>query len=310
MTSHAQMMHFRLVPICAIAMLSMAGRAFSQQSSGYHPLPVEGGARSAALGGVTAAEAFDPSSMYGNPAALLFIERRFLTVNHVQEVLDPSMSEGAAFAFPASREDMFGVGLMLTHTGNLNQSGGAALQFMQYGMDIAYARAVTPTLSLGGRIGASTAESGTERATGRSWSAGCFYSPTPGATYGLAYTGIGSRIDIRRDQPGTALVTEPVPASLGLGLSLQYPSFVGRRLLVLEVADEKSIGESGSRYKVGLEIYPVGTIALRAGYIALPGASAAHYGAGFITKRIEIDYAISPGNDISQFHEISLLIGL
>ena len=161
MTSHAQMMHFRLVPICAIAMLSMAGRAFSQQSSGYHPLPVEGGARSAALGGVTAAEAFDPSSMYGNPAALLFIERRFLTVNHVQEVLDPSMSEGAAFAFPASREDMFGVGLMLTHTGNLNQSGGAALQFMQYGMDIAYARAVTPTLSLGGRVGASTAESGT-----------------------------------------------------------------------------------------------------------------------------------------------------
>ncbi|TLY29679.1 MAG: hypothetical protein E6K56_07945 [Ignavibacteria bacterium] len=132
MTSHAQMMHFRLVPICAIAMLSMAGRAFSQQSSGYHPLPVEGGARSAALGGVTAAEAFDPSSMYGNPAALLFIERRFLTVNHVQEVLDPSMSEGAAFAFPASREDMFGVGLMLTHTGNLNQSGGAALQFQPW----------------------------------------------------------------------------------------------------------------------------------------------------------------------------------
>ncbi|HYQ86221.1 MAG TPA: hypothetical protein VES59_03155 [Bacteroidota bacterium] len=290
--------------------IMMTGHAFSQQLPDYHPLTVDGGARSAALGGVSAAEAFDPNSMYGNPAALLFIERRFLAVNHVQEVPDPSMSEGAAFAFPASREDMIGVGLTLTHTGNLNQTVGPALQFMQYGMDIAYARAVTPTLGLGGRIGASTAESGMERATARSWSAGCFYSPTPGSTYGLVYTGISTRIDVRRDQPGTALVTESVPASLGLGLSLQYPSFVGRRLLVLAVADEKSIGESGSRYKVGFEVYPVRTIALRAGYIALPGAAAAHYGAGFITDRIEIDYAISPNNAVSQFHEISLLIGL
>jgi len=220
------------------------------------------------------------------------------------------MSEGAAFAFPASREDMFGVGIMLTHTGNLNHSGGAPLQFMQYGMDIAYARAVTPTLSLGGRIGASTAESGTERSTARSWSAGCFYSPSPGSTYGLVYTGIGTTIAVRRDGSGTALVTETVPASLGLGLSIQYPSFVGRRMLVLSVADEKSIGESGSRYKIGLEVYPLRTIALRAGYVALPGAAAAHYGAGFIADRIEIDYAISPNNAVSQFHEISLLVGL
>ncbi len=310
MKSAPNTMHLRLAEICATVIMSMTGKAFSQQLPDYHPLPVEGGARSAALGGVSAAEAFDPNSMYGNPAALLFIERSFLAVNHVQEVVDPAMSEGAAFAFPASREDMFGVGLTLTHTGNLNQTGGAAVQFMRYGVDVAYARAVTPTLSLGGRIGASTAQSGAQRATARSWSAGCFYSPTPGSTYGLVYTGIGTRIDVRRDQPGTALVTETLPASLGLGLSLQYPSFVGRRLLVLAVADEKSIGESGSRYKVGLEVYPVRTIALRAGYIALPGASAAHCGAGIITDRIEIDYAISPSDAVSQFHEITLLIGL
>src|SRR2546426_11540695 len=122
MISAPNTMHLRLAAICATVIMSMTGKAFSQQLPDYHPLLVEGGARSAALGGTSAAQAFDPNSMYGNPAALLFIEKRFLSVNHLQEVLEPSMSEGAAFAFPASREDMFGVGIILTHTGNLNKS--------------------------------------------------------------------------------------------------------------------------------------------------------------------------------------------
>jgi hypothetical protein len=69
---------------------------------------------------------------------------------------------------------------------------------------------------------------------------------------------------------------------------------------------QKVFGQSGITYRAGIEAFIVSTLALRTGIIAGPNGTAGTLGMGLNFTRFQLDYALSPSQIISKFHQVSI----
>jgi hypothetical protein len=281
----------------------------SQTQIDYTPPTLGIGARAAALADAYISEAYDVSSMYWNPAALVFLEKSFIVMNHFQEREHNAMIESIAIPLLRS-SNALAIGASVAHLGYWKDSPqGAEFRFIQYGLDIAYARTIVPQLSLGACIGMRYGNPKTSHLNVASSSFGLVYSPSPGISYGVAYNGVGERIRYSFDSTATNLHRENQLRSLQVGASMRFPhSQLKPSVFTLTAASEKNLEKHELGYKGGLEICPIRFLALRIGYQVDPSRAAAKYGAGLRLEWLQLDYAIAPSREYDRFQQLSVSI--
>jgi hypothetical protein len=297
---------FQSIGVLVFLGILSTGLLHSQTGVSYAPSTVGAGARAAVL-----SDAYDVTSTYWNPAALSFLQKSFVVVNHFQERDQNAMSENIAIPLLRSTNGL-AIGASVAHLGyRMESPQGANFRFIQYGLDIAYARALSRSLSLGVRIGTSYGRTETVQLQVASSSFGLMYSPFPWISYGIAYNGIGWNIRYSYDTTSTSLHRENPQRSLQISITMRYPqSLFKPSVLTLTATNERDFRENALRYKAGIEACPVKFLALRIGYQFGPSAAAASYGAGLRFERVQVDYAISPSREVDRFQQLSLSLSL
>ncbi|HUN65105.1 MAG TPA: hypothetical protein VMW43_03325 [Bacteroidota bacterium] len=279
--------------------------------------PVRAGARAAAMAESFVADAYDVASMYWNPAALAYLQDFDLQINHSQEQFIKSEDENISIPVHLRRSETIAFGASVNHVGYF-ASQSTVYRALQFGYDVAYAREVLPTFSVGVMLQAQYAHTSASEHWGMSSLFGFYYYPEPEVSYGVSFGGLGTGIEYfdRIDSAGstvshtTILRDAYTPRYLQVGATLRYPADTHDPEFVLAFANEKIFNVSGLQYKGGAEYYPWGFIALRGGYIVTPSISYGVFGWGFRTQRIHLDFAISPNPQTDQAIQISLLVAL
>ncbi|MBI1806201.1 MAG: hypothetical protein HYR76_04010 [Ignavibacteria bacterium] len=277
----------------------------SQTISLYSSRPVNVGARAAGFAEAYVTDAYDANSMYWNPAALVYLQRSSIVMNHSQERIINTMNENIAVPFQIRRGEAVAIGLTVNHVGYIESSPNFDFHVIQYGYDIVYSREVVPTVSVGAGLGVRYAKSTTASLWGVSSSMGVFYSPSQEISYGAVLSGIGSGILYASDRTTTSLSSENLPRSLQAGATLRFPPTFSQTFFTISVANEKVFGQDGIRYKGGMELFLFKVLALRGGYIVEPGLGSARFGFGIRTERFQLDYAISPSKQTDRAYHVS-----
>jgi len=281
----------------------------SQTGIAYTPSTIGIGARAAALSDAYTADLCDVTSMYWNPASLSFLQKAFVVMNHFQEREQNVMSDNIAIPLLRSTNGL-AIGASVAHLGYIKDSPeGTQFRFIEYGLDIAYARAVSRSLSLGVRVETEYGQTESAHLGVASSSFGLVYSPFPWISYGIAYSGVGWKIRYSFDTTSTNPHRENPQRSLQIGVTLRYPrSLLRPSVLTLTAANERDFRENALRYRGGIEVCPVRFLALRIGYQYGPSRASASYGAGLRFEWFQLDYAISPSRAGNRFQQASLSI--
>lgn len=218
-----------------------------------------------------------------------------------------SMNENVSFPLRIGQSDAVAIGLTVNHVGYAGNTQGLDFKVLQFGYDIAYAREIIPTLSLGVGLSVRYAHTTASELWGISSSYGVYYFPSQEVSYGVSVNGVGSGILFVSDRVTTSLSSENLPRSLTAGVTIRYPEEADQTYFTLSVANEKIFGVDGIRYKGGFEYDPWKFLALRLGYFYHANvASFARYGFGLRTSRFGIDYAISPSQSSDRAYQFTL----
>jgi len=296
--------------------------AQTQTDVQYSSFPVGLGARAAGFADGYVADAYDINSMYWNPGALVYIEHPWFVLNHRQERYGDneakndngedkyvhSMIENIALPLHINKDEIIGLGMSVTHVGYIGRREKMDFRVIQYGYDIAYAREIIPTLSLGALINVQYAKSQISSLWAFASSFGVFYSPSPEFTYGASLHGIGNGILYTSNHTTTTLTSERLHQSIQAGITLRFPPEGERQTFTLSVANEKKFGETGIRYMGGVEVLPIEYIALRGGYYVTNNWAAARFGIGFKYSEFQLDIAVSPSKLTDQAFQTSIAV--
>lgn len=285
--------------------LLATGTAVSQQTRHIRD-PFGGiGGRAMAMAEAYSSEPHDVGSMYGNPAALAFLEQPALLVDYVRR--PETRSTGYAVAVPliVSRNQAFGLGF--TYNRVSEPSEYKAFFPDEYGMDIASATTLAYAVSVGVRAGMRFGHSDYGQAFVGFLSLGAVYAPSPMISYSFVYNGMSLGTQYSADE-SVPMDLEPLRRNFEIGLTMRYPSARHERVVTISLANQKIVGQDGLLYKGGIEINPVGLISLRTGYIIGPNAAGARYGLGINTRWVQINYAVIPRSIHPPTHRISALI--
>jgi hypothetical protein len=303
----------QVISIVTLVFVILTGvtKTHSQGITLYSARPVNVGARAAGFADAYVADAHDASIMYWNPAALAYLENTSVLLDHQQEQQIHGMNENLSVPFQLRRGEAVALGFTVNHVGYI---GNLATDFkaIQYGYDIAYAREIIPTLSVGGGIVVRYAKSSGSNVWGVSSTAGVFYSPSQEISYGIALSGIGSEVFYAFDRTTsiTSVGTENMPRRLQAGASLRFPPEFSQTVFILSIANEKIFGESGIRYEGGMELLVWKILALRGGYVVDPGFGSARFGFGIHTAKFEVDCSSSPSKFTDQSFHLGVMVSL
>jgi len=324
----------RLVLFLALSLLlavapSSAG-IFSGEKTGTTGatfLKIEVGARPVAMGGAFVAVANDANTTYWNPAGLAQLEDRQITAMH-NEWLEDIRYEFLGYVQPIRSEKRvhgFGISAMASYTGSLEARSTETLEpegtFGAYDIAVAgaYACKVSKTVSVGANLKLIHQRIEDETA----WSGA--------VDIGLLYTLSGPRRKVSKGKfqlgfavqnigPGIKFIEEsdqlPLNIKAGIARTLELRSIDSKLTLAFDVnapIDNVPNAHFGTEFVYGK--MKDAELAARVGYKtntikdlnALSGLSA---GAGFVWKRMAIDYVWVPYGDLGNTHRISLTIKL
>jgi hypothetical protein len=279
-----------------------------QTISLYSSRPTLVGARSAAFADASASDGYDVTSMYGNPATMVALLNTSVVLDHTQERIVNGMNENLAIPIPLRAGEVLALGFTVDHVGYVKNSPDFDFHVIQYGYDIAYAREIMPTFSVGGNLGVRYAKSTVSNLWGVNSTLGVYYSPSQEISYGAAVTGLGSGILYASDRTSTSLSSENLPRSLKVGVTLHFPEEVARRVFTISVANQKIFGQDGIIYMGGMELLVNRFLALRGGYRFEQSVGAVRLGLGFQREGFHLDWSVSPSKATDRSFHITASI--
>jgi len=285
-----------------------APRASAQESTVYFSTPFQVGARAIGFAGAITGDNPDVSVMYGNPAAMAFLENSAIILTHTLEKSTEVMDENIAAPLFLKPGEAVGIALSLNHVGRVNTTQKNGFRVIQYGYDVGYSRRITSDLSLGGTLNVRYARSADGKLWGLSSSFGVFYYPTPDLSYGMALTGVGSGIKYIFDGSRTLLNSENISKSFLAGAVFRFPSGRGKtRVFSISLSSEKGFDQPKIYYYGGVEVIPFGFLALRVGYLgAANTVEYASYGMGVSFGQWKLDFGATPSKQSRQLYQITL----
>ena len=283
-------------------------------------MKIEAGARPVAMGGAFVAVADDANTTYWNPAGLAELGEGEITAMH-NEWLEDIRYEFLAYAQPIKSERKaqgFGVSVMCLYMTGLEERTTETMEpegtFAAYDIAVAgaYALKVSKAVSIGANVKLIHQRIEDETAWSGAVDLGLLYKqlrPRGGLQLGFAVQNIG---------PGIKFIEEsdPLPLNIkaGIAKSFELRQIKSKLTLALDVnapIDNVPNGHFGAEfvYKKIENIELAGRVGYKTNTIsdlnALSGLSA---GAGFIWKRMGVDYVWVPYGDLGNTHRISLTI--
>jgi hypothetical protein len=285
-------------------------------------LKIEAGARPVAMGGAFVAVADDANTTYWNPAGLGWLEEREITAMH-NEWLEDIRYEFLGYAQPIKSEGRaqgFGVSVMCLYMSGLESRTTETPEpegtFSAYDIALAgaYACEVGKDVSIGANVKLIHQRIEEETAWSGAVDLGLLYKQSrrrEGLRLGFAVQNIGSGIKFIKE-------SDPLPLNIkaGIARSFELPQIKSKLTLALDVnapIDNVPNGHLGVEfvYKKIENIELAGRVGYKTSTIsdlnALSGFSA---GAGFLWKRMGVDYVWVPYGDLGNTHRISLTIKL
>ena len=315
------------ISLLLVVSTSSAG-IFSRERAGTTGatfLKIEAGARPVAMGGAFVAVADDANTTYWNPAGLAQLEEREITAMH-NEWLQGIRYEFLGYAHPIKSEKRvqgFGASVMALYTTGLEERTEETMEpegtFAAYDIALAgaYACKVSKALSIGANLKLIHQRIQDETAWGGAIDIGLLYRfPGPRKRFsrdtlqlGFAVQNIGPKIKFIKE-------SDPLPLNIKAGIAKTFDlrSIESGLTLAFDVnapIDNVPNGHFGVEfiYKKMKDISLAGRVGYKTNTIkdlnALSGLSA---GAGFVWKRMAIDYVWVPYGDLGNTHRISLTI--
>jgi hypothetical protein len=278
----------------------------AQVATVFRTRPFLSGARALAFADAYVSDIHDVTSMYWNPASIVYLRNTSIVVNHTLDRSSNMMIENVSAPVYRRRGELVAAGLSVNHIGHLGKSATGDFKAMQYGTDIAYGRAMVPTFSMGASASVRYASATSSSLWALTGSIGVFYTPAEGITYGAVLSGLGSGIRYTYDGTSTLLSTERLSRDLQVGATLQFPSAADKTQLTISIANEKIFGQNGLRYKGGVEYVALKLVALRLGYIVDPDVRVATYGIGLRAGRWQIDYGMLPSRLTDRLYQFTI----
>ncbi|HUW23596.1 MAG TPA: PorV/PorQ family protein [bacterium] len=290
-------------------------------------LKIEAGARPVAMGGAFVAVADDANTIYWNPAGLALLEEREITAMH-NEWLEGMRYEFLGYVQPIKSEKGthgFGISAMGLYTTGLEQRTTETTEpegtFAAYDIAVAgaYACKISRSISIGANAKLIHQKIESETAWGGAIDIGLIYRvplrirrgkfSRDKLQVGFAVQNIGPKIKFVKE-------SDPLPLNIKAGIAKTYDlkSIKSELILACDVnapIDNVPNGHFGVEF-VYQKMKDI-ALAARAGYKtntikdlnALSGLSA---GAGFVWKRMAVDYVWVPYGDLGNTHRISLTI--
>lgn len=277
-------------------------------------------ARSVAMGDATIADYTDLTTMNLNPATLSFVRNPGSVYLNTSQMMGNNLLTGktsfpvysgtthrvagqVGFHYPGTYQNDW-----LYDQLNITQLPEPEMELYQ--VDIAYAWSYENIVSIGLMNNLSYTGSDGQDHWAYSPAVGVVYVPSPSISYGIVFRGPGTAITYQIDEDGnTELSDEWLRNSLEIGASFLYPVDTDETYLALSLSNEKRFGESGLRYKGGLEAYVTPYIALRTGIIFQSDQAlyTPRFGFGIGENNFRFDYALSYKNQFNEhFHQIGL----
>jgi hypothetical protein len=297
----------RSAAVSAIALLwCLPGPA--QTRTVYFSEPVLVGARALSFARAVVGDNPDVTALYGNPAALSYLENSSIILTHTLEQSTNVMDENIAVPLFLRRGEVVGIAASVNHVGYATQDILVPFKVMQYGYDVAYSRRIIPKLSLGGTLNVRYAKSSASKVWGLSGGFGIFYYPTPDISYGMSINGIGSGIKYIYNGAQTLLNSESIPRKLYLGSVWHFPTKTWKRnFLNMSVACEKNYEIKGVFYFGGVEFLPTEFVALRVGYLGGPDhLNYPSYGVGILMNGWKLDIGTTPAKAAGEVIQVSI----
>ena len=324
---------FLLLAISLLLIVSTSSAGiFSKEKAGTTGatfLKIEAGARPVAMGGAFVAVADDANTTYWNPAGLAQLEEREITAMH-NEWLEGIRYEFLGYVQPIRSEEGgqgFGISAMALYTTGLEQRTTETMEpegtFAAYDIAVAgaYARKISNTISIGANAKLIHQRIENETAWGGAVDIGLLYRvprriqrgrfSRDKLQVGFAVQNIGPKIKFIRE-------SDPLPLNIKAGVAKTYDlrSIQSEVTLACDVnapIDNVPNGHFGVEF-VYQKMKDI-ALAARVGYKtntiedlnALSGLSA---GAGFVWRRMAVDYVWVPYGDLGNTHRISLTIKL
>jgi hypothetical protein len=296
----------------AILLLLAVSPVVAGTTTGFSFLDLPAGARIAALGGAGAALADGPAALFWNPAGLAPEEaagsRGKAVFDHHESI--QKFRQELVGAVLQHGGDGMGVGLNAHYTeaieerdplGNLLGTFGATDLAVAFGL----AKTAAPGLRLGGALQWAHEVLGGSGASAFGISAGGMYAVpgTKGLTLGASVRNLGKSPAFKSDDGSDG---EKVPQPLTLEAGAAYGRSTGS-IRWRAAADLVKLKGDSAEGRLGLEVMPASSLALRAGWMLGQDAADLTAGAGIAVGRFDIDYAFVPyHDDLGSSHRIAL----
>jgi hypothetical protein len=301
--------------LAALALASaFAGRAVAGSTTGFAFLDLPAGARIAALGGAGAALADGPDALFWNPAGIASAvavtgSRGRITFDHHESI--QKFRQEIVGGVIQKAGDGIGLALNSHYTeaieerdplGNLTGSFGADDLAVAFG----YAATAAKGLRLGGALQWAHEDLGGSGASALGISAGGLYAVpnASGLTLGASVRNIGGSPSFKTDTGADgAQVPQPLTVSAGATYAHAKANGFGWRA----AADVLKLKGDSMEGRLGLEVTPVPSLSLRAGWMLGQDAADLTAGAGIAVGRFDVDYAFVPyHDDLGSSHRIAL----
>ncbi len=289
----------------AVLVLSAAQPVTAQMISDYDAL-LRPGARSNAMGNAILSDAGDASMMFLNPATLAVLQSPALFIDHRAQRAHRRMEQTAGFLVATGEQSRFAMAVSAGHRGSI-QTEEAKYAARRFSVDLAQSITLAQSFSAGVLAGAGVLTSDGAQLLSIRGILGFHYSPSPEISYALTFRGFEIRSVMRNSavwdrEPGSS------PGSLGIGMSMRFPSSYNRQDFTLALSNEKQLGSAGLTYRAGIEYYVVRSVALRVGAVTGPFEQGGRVGIGIRNDLLLMDITLAPGRE--GHYQLSILFQL
>lgn len=293
---------------CLLVVMFAAGTSVAQTGaagkSGLSFLKLGIGARANGLGHAYSAVADDAEAVYWNPAGLMRLQKRQVTVTHT-EWLQGISNDFAAFAFK-------GMGGAVGLSAYLNQVDGierrtrpsdqpiGTVEANDLALGLSYARRFSSKLNAGVTFKYLYEKISLESANGYAFDFGFSFRPGTAPMYlALVIQNLGSMSELLNDSVS-------LPSTVRLGAS--YLIGLGHSDLLL-AGDLVKISDLDMRANFGTELKFKKHFALRLGYQTGNEVHGLSAGFGLLLKSVHLDYGYTPfSSDLGNTHRFSFAL--
>lgn len=292
--------YWALVALLAVATPAMAGMNARAGTNGLAFLKIDVGTRAVAMGRTMSAIPDGINAVYGNPAGLLKIHDKELSLTHNEWLVDINYSH-VGYGLPLSDKTAVALSASVLDYGKIEGRDitgfptGDKRGFDQLvGFTLAYRQ--SPKLGVGMTGKAMREKLDEDKAKAVAFDFGMIYqTDVPGLYIGAAIQNLGTRIKFVQQ-------VDPLPFSYRLGMA--WNLYEWRLQLGADVLRRR---DTNMEYNFGLEYRPIRLFALRAGYSSendLDNGITAGFGVDF--HAMHFDYAFVPYGDLGNTHRMTL----